>query len=254
MGTMPDAMPHPNLSPDPSPLLSIVLPVYNEALSIGPVLEELLAILPLLAPASCEIIAVNDGSSDDTPSLLHQYAQNHPVLRIVHLPKNAGQSAAFFAGFHAARGAVIATMDADGQNDPADFPRLLAELQRTAADCVCGFRANRRDTRSRRWAGRLANAIRRRVLNDGIIDSGCAVKVFRASLVARLTPWNGAHRFFPALFLMQGATIQQCPVNHRPRHAGRSKYTNAGRLLRTVRDLLGVAWLTSRALRIPPSD
>lgn len=229
-----------------NPSISIVLPVYNEALCIREVLEEILQ-TPGLKEA--EVIAVNDGSTDGTLELLQQAAAAEPRIRVVDLGNNCGQSIAFLAGFRAARAEVLVTMDADGQNDPADIPRLLQELE--GKDCVLGYRENRKDTWSKRWGSRIANAVRSRILRDGVRDTGCAVKVFRASLARDLVPWNGIHRFFPAFFLMEGAVLHQVPVNHRPRSAGTSKYTNLGRLKRTIRDLFGVRWLQSRYVPVP---
>lgn len=228
-----------------SPEISIVLPVYNEAACIQTVLEEILRTTGLPA---FEVVAVNDGSSDATPAILEAMASADPRIRVVHLERNSGQSAAFVAGFQAARGKVLVTMDADGQNDPADIPQLLEALE--GVDCVAGFRAHRQDTWSKRWGSRLANAVRGRVLGDGIRDTGCALKAFHAHLARHLIPWNGIHRFFPAFFLMEGATIRQIPVHHRARTAGVSKYTNFGRLGRTVRDLRGVRWLQQRYVPI----
>lgn len=238
---------------EPSPpskiTYSIVLPVYNEEACIGEVLDELVGAVHPLLPEGVEVIAVDDGSKDGTAEVLALHVQRHPILRIVTLRKNSGQSAAFIAGFRAARGDVILTMDADGQNDPADFPALAEALKQTGADCVCGYRANRQDTWSKRIGSKLANRIRSSVLNDGIRDTGCAVKAFRSELARDLFPWNGVHRFFPAFFLMQGARLHQVPVNHRARRAGVSKYTNMGRLRRTIRDLRGVKWLMDRYVK-----
>ena len=230
------------------PRISVVLPVYQEEACIEPVLRELLAVLrDRLDGRGFEVLAVDDGSRDGTPALLRSLRAEFPELRVLTLARNAGQSAAFGAGFHAARADVLVTLDADGQNDPADIPALLAALE--GCDAVCGIRARRRDTWSKRLGSRLANRVRNAVLREEVADTGCALKAFRRALVADLPVWNGMHRFFPTWFAFQGAVIRQIPVNHRPRRAGTSKYTNLGRLWRTLRDLRGMAWLRSRMVR-----
>ena len=231
----------------PAPLaVSVVLPIYNEESCIAAVIDELAAVLDARFPGRHEIVAVDDGSTDATPRLLREARTRlGPRLRVLRLVPNSGQSAAFCAGFHAARGAAVVTMDADGQNDPADIPRVVAALE--GADCCCGYRATRRDRWSRRIASRLANAVRNRALGEEIIDTGCSLKAFRAEIARRMQPWDGLHRFFASFVLMQGGHVCQVAVNHRPRAGGRSKYTNWKRLRKTVRDLRGVRWLKSRA-------
>lgn len=230
------------------PAVSVILPVYNEEACIEAVLRELVGVLrDRLDGRGFEVLAVDDGSRDGTPALLRSLRAELPGLRVLTLARNSGQSAAFGAGFRAARAPVLVTLDADGQNDPADIPALLAALD--GADAVCGIRARRRDSWSKRLGSRLANAVRNAVLREEVADTGCALKVFRRELVADLPVWNGMHRFFPTWFAMKGAVIHQRPVNHRPRRAGTSKYTNFGRLWRTLRDLRGMAWLRSRVVR-----
>ena len=231
------------------PACSVVLPVYNEEACIEGVLQELRETLDANLPGRYEVVAVNDGSSDGTLELLYRIGALWPELRIGALVRNSGQSAAFFAGFRKARGAAIVTMDADGQNDPADIPRVLAELG-DDCDCCCGYRARRQDTWSTRWGSRLAIGIRNRVLGEDIIDTGCSLKAFKRELAEPLSPWNGMHRFYGSLFGMQGAVIRQVPVNHRPRSAGISKYTNWGRLKKTWRDLWCVRWMKARYVRV----
>ncbi len=232
--------------------LSVVLPVFNEEECIVAVLDELCAVLRALSPTTWEIVAVDDGSSDRTPALLRQAAGREPNLRVLRVEPNAGQSAAFWAGFHAARGAVIATMDADGQNDPADIGRCMQGL--AEADVCCGYRQRRQDTRAKRWGSRIANKVRNRVLGEAVVDTGCSMKAFRAPFLKSLQYWDGMHRFLPALAGLQGARIAQVPVGHRARRAGASKYSNWGRLQRTVRDLLGVCWLKSRSRRFTVAE
>lgn len=226
------------------PAVSVVLPIYNEQACVAGVIDELVRSLDAGLGRTFEIIAVDDGSTDGTPAVLRQAATRHHSLRVLRLEPNRGQSVAFCAGFRVARGAAIVTLDADGQNDPADIPTVVSKLD--GCDCCCGYRARRQDTRSRRWASRLANGVRNRALGEDIIDTGCSLKAFRAEFVRSLLPWDGLHRFLASFVEMQGGRICQVPVNHRPRTAGNSKYTNWKRLRKTVRDLRGVRWLKSR--------
>lgn len=228
----------------PLPTVSIVLPVYNEAACLEVFIPEL--IFACKAFPDCEIIAVDDGSSDRSPEILRAFARADRRLKVVRLRRNSGQSAAMWVGFRVAKGEIVAALDADGQNAPED---LLACVQKVAdgADVCCGYRENRRDTWSKRIGSRLANRIRGHFLHDNCRDTGCSLKAFRAVFVKNLQYWHGMHRFFPALCKMQGATVCEIPVHHRARMAGASKYTNFGRLKVTIRDMLGVAWLTSRS-------
>ena len=227
------------------PDMSVVLPVYNEESCISTVLAELRDALRSAA-VSYEIILVDDGSDDRTAELLHAFAAENPEAVVLRLSANSGQSAAFWAGIQRAAGRVISLMDADGQNDPADIEKCAAPVLAGDADICCGYRQNRKDTLSKRIASKLANRFRRKMLGDDIIDTGCSMKAFRAELLKVLQYWDGMHRFLPVLASLQGASIVQIPVNHRPRLAGKSKYTNFSRLRRSVRDLRGVKWLKSR--------
>ena len=238
----------------PPPQLSVVLPIYNESEAIVPVLRELAEVLTQAFPEAWEVLAVDDGSADDTAERIREAAEKFPGIRLVSLAQNVGQSGALWMGFRESRADWIATLDADGQNDPADLPKLWA--QRADADAVFGYRAVRKDTWSKRKGSKLANGVRNLILREEIRDTGCAVKIFKKSLTERLMPWNGMHRFFGSLFRMQEARIVQVAVNHRPRAAGTSKYTNWGRLKKTVRDLFAMRWLRDRyvhvQLRLPP--
>ena len=225
-----------------TPLVSIIIPFFNESETIVGVLEETLATNP-----EAEVIAVDDGSSDDTWTKL----QSVTGVRGIQLTENRGQSAAMYAGLRAAKGTVCVTMDGDGQNDPADIPALVARWKEGDAQAVCGYRATRKDTWSRRAASRSANWIRRQFLQDGVRDTGCSLKVFPQSAVEYLVPFNGLHRYLPAIFLKAGLKIAEVPVNHRSRSAGTSKYTNWDRAIRGIWDLIGVAWLLRRKIHYP---
>ncbi len=224
----------------PSEQVSIVVPFFNEEETAREVLAEVLRTNP-----GAEVIAVDDGSGDGTAAVL----DGMPGVRVLHFALNRGQSAAMYAGLRAATRPICALMDGDGQNDPADIPKLAAELEKGGVDVICGYRANRVDTASRRYASRFANQIRRMFLHDGVRDTGCSVKVFRREAVDHLVPFNGMHRYLPAIFLQAGLQIGELPVNHRGRLAGESKYTNWDRALRGIYDLLGVQWLLRRKVK-----
>ena len=228
----------------PGPELSVLLPAYNEEACIEAVVREAAAVLLGLG-RPFEILVVDDGSTDATPARLKALRAELPELRLLRLLKNSGQSAALGAAFRAARGEIFITLDADGQNDPADIPTLVARLD--SCDLCCGYRAKRQDTWSKRYGSRLANFVRNRTLRETIRDTGCTLKAFRAEW-ARPLPmqFRGLHRFLPALMAMAGARIEETPVNHRPRAAGQSKYTNWGRLKETLWDLYAVRWMQKR--------
>jgi len=228
----------------PGPDISVLLPAYNEEACIESVVREAAGVLRGMGPPF-EILVVDDGSADGTPARLKDLRGEMPELCVLRLLKNSGQSAALGAAFQSARGQIFITLDADGQNDPADIPALVARLD--SCDLCCGYRARRQDTWSKRIGSRLANAVRNRVLRETIRDTGCTLKAFRAEW-ARALPmqFRGMHRFLPALMAMAGARIEEIPVNHRPRAAGASKYTNWGRLKETLWDLWAVRWMQKR--------
>jgi len=170
-----------------------------------------------------------------------------PNVRVIRFQKNAGQSAAIYAGLKAARGATLVLIDGDLQNDPADIPRLLDEIAR-GADLVCGYRAQRRDTRVKRLTSRIANAVRSRYTKDGVRDTGCTLKAMRRECVGALVPFKGMHRFIPALVKGAGYRLVELPVNHRPRRFGQTKYGLGNRAVRATIDMFGVRWLLSRRL------
>lgn len=225
--------------------LSVVVPFYDEGPLVEGVLDELRGCLP-----RAEIIAVDDGSTDDT----WQRIRDAEGVRGLRFARNAGQSAAIVAGLRAATRPLVGIMDGDGQNDPAGFAALAREVREGRADVACGYRANRRDSWSRRAASRIGNGVRRAFLRDGIRDTGCSMKVFRREFVDLLVPFRGLHRYLPAIFRRAGARIVEVPVNHRARRGGVSKYDNWGRARDGIRDIAGVAWLLDRNLRLPPME
>jgi glycosyltransferase involved in cell wall biosynthesis len=192
-------------------------------------------------------VYVDDGSRDGSAEVLASLAARDPRVRVLRFAENAGQTAAFAAGFEAARGEVIATLDADLQNDPADLPRLLAALD--GADVVNGVRVGRRDGLVRRASSRIANAFRNWVTHESVTDVGCSLRVMRASYLRRLPLFRGMHRFLPTLLRLEGARVIELPVRHRPRRHGRSKYGIANRLFVGIADTLAVRWMQSRRLR-----
>ena len=243
----------PNPWADPSgvahlepPHLSVVLPVFNERDNLEPLLAELHAALGA-TDRTYEILLVDDGSTDGSSEVIRAAALRSPEVTGIVFESNAGQSAAFAAGFRMARGDVWITMDADGQNDPADIPKLLAALE--GADVVSGIRAGRADNWTRRVSSSIANGVRRAVLGDHITDTGCSLKAYRRRAVEGIPLFTGAHRFLAGICEMRGARVVEIPVRHRPRRHGHSKYGVGNRLIRGIRDLIGVRWLRSRLLR-----
>lgn len=243
------------MEPTPCPEISVVVPVRDEAENIDALLDEIVA---ALAGRAFEIVYVDDGSADTTPQRLAAARARMPMLRTLRHRRSAGQSAALATGIRAARGTWIATLDGDGQNDPADIPRLLARAAEADAPAlVAGWRARRRDTALKRVSSRLANAVRAALLGDRTPDTGCGLKVFRRETFLILPGFDHMHRFLPALVQRAGGGVVNVQVNHRPRAAGTSKYGVMNRLFVGIVDLAGVMWLQRRALRgevAPPAD
>jgi glycosyltransferase involved in cell wall biosynthesis len=227
-----------------APFISVVVPVKDEAGNVGPLARE---IATALTGEAHEILFVDDGSSDGTAQALSALKAELPQLRVLRHGKNLGQSRGIRTGVQAARGQIIVTLDGDGQNDPADIPILLARL---AAEpelaMVSGVRVKRQDSASRRLASRLGNGFRSALLGDGATDTGCGLKAFRRQAFLDLPYFDHLHRFLIAMIQREGGHVAYVPVNHRPRLTGASKYTNFGRLLVSVQDLLGVRWLQRR--------
>ena len=223
-----------------SPTVSVVVPLFNEEENVPILQSELRAALSGL---DHEIVFVDDGSVDRTVDQI-ETALN---IRVIRFEKNTGQSAAIYAGLQAARGATAVLIDGDLQNDPADIPRLLAEIAR-GADVVCGYRVKRKDTVLKQLTSRIANAVRSRFTKDGVRDTGCTLKAMRLECVSALVPFKGMHRFIPALIKGAGYRLVEIPVNHRPRRFGRSNYGLGNRALRATIDMFGVRWLLARRL------
>jgi len=228
--------------------LSLVIPAYNEQETTTTLLERVDAALrPLSKPF--EVVIVDDGSTDGTPALLAEGMREYPWLRVLRMRRNSGQSAAFGAGFAAARGQIIATIDADLQNDPAEIPRLVVLLEEKKVDMVTGWRAHRQDSGFRKFQTRIANRVRNWISDETINDSASSLKVYRAPAVKGMYLFNGAHRFFPTLVKMRGFTCLETPVSHSPRFAGTAKYGLRNRAWRAFIDLLGVRWMKKRVIR-----
>jgi glycosyltransferase involved in cell wall biosynthesis len=223
-----------------SPAVSVIVPVYNEEENVPILQAELRAALRAIEH---ELIFVDDGSTDHTVDRI----EAAPNLRVIRFEKNAGQSAAIYAGLEAGRGAILVLIDGDLQNDPADIPKLVGEIAR-GADLVCGYRAQRRDTRVKRLTSRIANVVRSRYTKDGVRDTGCTLKAMRRECVSVLVPFKGMHRFIPALIKDAGYRLVEIPVNHRPRRFGQTKYGLGNRAVRATIDMFGVRWLLSRRL------
>ena len=232
----------------PEPQISVVVPVHDEAGAAVPLARE---IAQAFAGRSYEMIFVDDASRDATLAELKAAQAELPALRVLSHGSNAGQSRAVRTGVLAARGVVIVTMDGDGQNPPADAPRLVDALLSAPADVglVGGRRAKRQDSQAKRQASLWANRIRRRLLGDDADDTGCGLKVFRREVFLRLPYFDHIHRYLPALVIREGFRNLYLDVDHRHRETGRSKYTNWGRLKVAFADLLGVMWLKTRSRR-----
>jgi len=229
-----------------TPDISVVVPVFDED-GAAPALAREIA--TAFAGRSFEIIFVDDASRDETRAVLSALRAEIPQLRVLSHLRNSGQSRAIRSGILAARAAVIVTLDGDGQNDPADGPALVDALMAGGPDLamVGGERVKRQDSQAKKWASRFGNGIRRRLLSDTARDTGCGLKAFRREAFLRLPYFDHVHRYLPALMLREGYRVEFRPVNHRHRQTGQSKYTNVGRLLASVSDLLGVMWLQSRS-------
>ncbi len=230
-----------------SPVLSVVVPVCNEAENVEPLVREIHAAVGTL---DHEMIFIDDGSTDDTGAILKRLKGEFPALRVLHHSFRSGQSAAVASGVRAARAAWVATLDGDGQNDPADIPKLIAERDSAAGRGVLLFmgnrKASRKDTAFRKLQSSIANGVRSSLLGDGTPDTGCGIKLFSRDLFMELPRFDHMHRFLPALFQRHGARVVSVPVSHRPRLRGTSKYGMLNRLWVGIVDICGVMWLRRR--------
>ncbi len=230
-----------------SPEFSVVVPVFNERDNVTPLVNEIVA--ALRGKHSFEIVYVDDQSKDDSLQVLKDLMVSVPELRVVQHLRQSGQSTAVRNGVKAARGSWIATLDGDGQNDPADIPKLIEARNKAAPEIklFAGWRVNRKDTGSKRWASKIANSIRASFLKDETPDTGCGIKLFERAVFMDLPYFDHMHRYLPALVKRAGFQSVSVPVNHRERGSGVSKYNNLGRAWVGLKDLRGVAWLIKRS-------
>jgi len=231
---------------NPDPEISVVVPLWNERGNVLPLTEQVFKALAQKT-RSLELILVDDASSDGTWEQILEAQRREPRVRAVRHLRNRGQSAALWTGFTASKGPIIATLDGDLQNDPADFPAMLAAL--SSADLVCGVRTKRRDNALRRFSSRVARGARKLVLGVDFHDTGCNLRVFKRSVLQTLFPFDGLHRFMPIIAAGGGAVVIEIPVNHRPRVSGVSKYGVWNRLGRGICDLAMIAWYRKRQLK-----
>lgn len=228
-----------------TPNLSVIIPVFNERENLVPLEKELTTnLMPL--KRSYEIIFIDDGSADDSAEVIRSLKQSNPKIRLIRFKYNAGQTAAFDAGFKAARGDVIVTLDADLQNNPADIPLLLEKMGEY--DMVCGWRHKRNDPWIKKISSKIANSVRNKLSDETITDTGCSLKAYRRECLLDLKLFNGMHRFFPTLIKMQGFKVAETKVSHHPRRHGESKYNIRNRLFTSFLDLLAIRWMKKRRL------
>lgn len=223
--------------------LDLILPIYNEKDNLRSLINEIDEELSG-SGTTYRVILVDDGSTDGSTELIRDLTEENESVSSIHFRNNQGQSAAFAAGFDAATSPYVVTMDADGQNDPAEIPGMLEEIEEY--DVVAGYRANRKDHWIRLAASKIANSFRNWITGDEIIDTGCSLKVFKKEVVKDIPMFEGMHRFLPTLAKMEGYSVTQHPTNHRPRQGGETKYSISGRLGKTIWDLLAVRWMQKR--------
>ncbi|MEX1012537.1 MAG: glycosyltransferase family 2 protein [Waddliaceae bacterium] len=226
-------------------LYSIVIPLKNEEGNISLLIQEVEEVMNGLQKP-WELICIDDGSTDQTLPILKDLSKNKPFLKVIAFNKNYGQSSAFAAGFEAAKGEYVITLDGDRQNDPRDIPMLIDEGK--GYDLVCGRRKKRKDTLVKRLTSKLANALRNYLLEDPVKDTGCSLKIYKKSCLQKIKMYNGMHRFLPALFSIEGFSIKEVDVNHRPRTEGQTKYNFFNRSFNTIADLLAVRWMRKRVI------
>lgn len=225
--------------------LSVVIPVYNEAENVAPLVQELQSALAEW-PGNIELVFVDDGSTDSTLELLRRVQASDARVRVAHFRRNLGQTAALTAGFRLAQGRAVVTLDGDLQNDPKEIPRLVGMLEDW--DCVCGIRMRRQDSWWKRLSSRIGNGFRNWATGDDIVDTGCTLKAFRRPCLERLELYQGMHRFLPTLLRMRGWRVTQVPVSHRPRRHGKTKYGTWRRLVKGLGDVWAVRWMKKNRL------
>jgi glycosyltransferase involved in cell wall biosynthesis len=226
--------------------ISVVVPVYNEEGNLPVLIPKLVGVLEGLG-GSCEMIFVDDGSTDGSLRILRDMASQHPSLHVLRFRENRGLSAALVAGMREARGEKIVTLDSDLQNDPADIPKLLGYLDRY--DMATGWRQKREDSWLKKISSKIGNAVRNRVSGEKIRDSACTLRAFKKECIKEIAVFNGMHRFLSTLVKMEGYRIIEVPVSHHPRRFGESKYNIRNRMVRTFVDLLAVRWMKRRTIR-----
>lgn len=228
-------------------LYSIVIPAHNEAENISQLVHDVCSTMASVG-GTWELIIVDDCSSDNTWEVLESLHKEVPQLRSIRLRRQSGQTAALSTGFKVSKGDILITLDGDGQNDPKDIPRLLEAL--VGSDCVCGYRGLRRDSWTKRMTSRIANSVRRFLLDDKVRDTGCSLKAFRAECVENIKFFRGMHRFLPALIAMEGFHVIEMSVRHHPRKKGKSHYSFLNRGFSTISDLLAVWWMKRRIVNV----
>ncbi|OGQ37155.1 MAG: glycosyl transferase [Deltaproteobacteria bacterium RIFCSPHIGHO2_12_FULL_43_9] len=227
-------------------MISVVIPIYNEKDSIEPLFSELLPVMNALE-VPYEVICVDDGSSDGSSDLLKNFSKSDAKIKHIKFKTNCGQTAAFDAGFRAAKGGIIITLDADLQNDPNDIPKVIEALEH--ADVACGWRWKRNDPVIKKISSKIANGVRNWLNQEDIKDTGCSLKAFRRSVVERFKLYKGLHRFFPTLAKMEGFRVVEVKVNHRERQFGISKYGVTNRIFRALADAFAIRWMQKRIIR-----
>lgn len=229
-----------------TPKISVVVPVYNEEGTIKPLLDGILKSMDKVGE-DYEVLFVNDGSTDSSGNLLNEISANDNRVRIINFDRNNGLTAALDAGFKSVYGEIVVTLDADLQNDPADIPLLLEKIK--DYDMVCGWRHNRDDPWIKLISSKVANAIRNRLSNEDVRDTGCTLKAYRSECLKEIKLYEGLHRFLPTLFKMEGFSVAEVKVRHNARRSGESKFNVSNRIFRSFYDLLAIMWMKKRHLK-----